>query len=145
MANAAERKDGEGQCNSCGSLFPYFLIHNGFNESAYAYCSGCGMTCILDTGYEDRPGIPRHRSVEAAGERKIAPCICGGKFRAGALPRCPHCRVALDATKVTEFIERNALGAKLGWRWQKNWVGLYCIVIDARYVINNWIRTASDR
>lgn len=138
MAHTPERQDGEGQCAECGRSFPYYMIHNGFNESAYAYCSSCGMTAILDTGYRDRPGIPRHSSIEADGERRLALCVCGGEFRAGASPRCPHCGVELDPVKAGEFIERNAAGTKSGWRWQKNWVGMYCIVINGRHVENNW-------
>jgi len=37
-----------GTCDKCGKKFEYYLIHNGFNESAYAYCDKCGRTAILD-------------------------------------------------------------------------------------------------
>src|SRR2546427_318075 len=88
-----------GNCEVCGRDFGYYLINNGFNESAYAYCSRCGMTALLDTGYVDRSdlGIPRHRAITSPGERLLSPCVCGGPFSADAAPRCPHCQSALSA------------------------------------------------
>lgn len=36
-----------GQCETCGENFTYQLIHNGLNESAFAYCNRCGCTALL--------------------------------------------------------------------------------------------------
>lgn len=41
------RTDGNGTCEECGRDFPYYLVHNGFNDSAYAYCEDCGQTALL--------------------------------------------------------------------------------------------------
>ena len=40
--------------------------------------------------------------------------------------------------KATEWIEANAPGTKKGWRWQKNWTGLYCILVEERVTQDNW-------
>jgi hypothetical protein len=134
------RQPDRGNCEACGQGFDYYLIHNGFNESTYAYCSQCGMTAVLDTEYEDRSdiGLPPYRSILPSGERLLAPCACGGMFSAGAAPRCPHCRAALSPRAATEYIEANAPGTKAGWRWQGTWIVLYCIVIEDRIARNPW-------
>jgi hypothetical protein len=36
-----------GSCDHCGGTFSYRLIHNGFSESAYAYCNQCSFTVLL--------------------------------------------------------------------------------------------------
>jgi hypothetical protein len=66
-------------------------------------------------------------------------CSCGGKFRSGTTPRCPHCHCSLSATEATSFIEAQAEGAKNGnWRWQRNWTDLYCIIIENKSVNDVW-------
>ena len=48
VAAPPSRVDGYGTCESCESSFPYYLIHNGFNDSTYAYCDHCGRLAILN-------------------------------------------------------------------------------------------------
>ena len=128
-----------GSCESCGGHFDYQLIHNGFNDTAYAYCAECGMTAFLGW-YQIPPSfeIPPHGPVPPAKDHLLLPCGCGGAFSGSASPRCPRCRRPLDAEKATKWIEANAPGAKKGWRWQRSWAGLYCIVIEGRKVDDNW-------
>jgi hypothetical protein len=132
------RRDGQGECDKCHGTFGYRLIHNGFNASSYAYCSKCGMTAVIDTNNRDRTaeGFPPHRSITSEAEPYLAPCTCGGEFQAGAVPRCPHCKKELSATKAAAWIEANAPGTKKSWKWQNDWVSLYAIVIDERFVAN---------
>jgi len=40
---------------------------------------------------------------------------------------------------AVSWIEKEAQGAKKGWRWQKSWDGLYCIVIERRVTHNNFV------
>jgi hypothetical protein len=133
------RTDGFGACEGCGTTFPYHLIHNGFNESAYAYCSDCGQTALLD-GWRmpDAVAIEVRGPVPSGKESLLQPCSCGGRFRGSASPRCPSCRHELSAVHAGEWIERNAPGTKGGWRWQRSWQGLYAIVISDRVVNDNW-------
>ena len=132
------RKDSQGECDKCHRAFAYYLVHNGFNESCYAYCSQCSMTALIDTNYEDRTaeGFPPHRSITSEAERYLAPCVCGGEFKAGAAPRCPHCEKELSATVAATWIEAAAPGAEKGWKWQDDWTSLCAIVIDQRVVAN---------
>jgi hypothetical protein len=44
----------------------------------------------------------------------------------------------MDAVKATNYIEKNAEGTKVGWRWDQNWNSMYCIVIENRLVKDNW-------
>ena len=56
------RRDGTGTCESCGHSFDYMLIHNGFNDSAFAYCDSCGMTALFDRG------VPRRQTAGAGSD-----------------------------------------------------------------------------
>lgn len=142
------------------------MIHNGFNQSSYAYCSKCGMTALLDTGHQGRPvdGLPPDRAITSGGEKFLAPCECGGAFLPGASPRCPHCDQKLSAEAMAEWLEpgseeRETLVAdalqraeKLpkvlrdqvrgsmdkAFRWQRDWEGLYALIVDERVVHNPW-------
>jgi hypothetical protein len=76
--------------------------------------------------------------IPAAMEPYLEPCPCGGGFVAGSSPRCPHCNQALSAEKAADYIEPQAPGTKKGWRWQRNWHGLYCVVINGKRVNGNF-------
>jgi hypothetical protein len=139
------RQDGIGTCASCRQTFGYMLIHNGFNDSAYGYCGRCGTTALFDASSTAVPQgveVGFHGPLRAEAESLVAPCVCGGRFRGAASPRCPHCSAELSAEVSTAFIERNALGTAKGWRWQRSWQGLYAIVIDNRVVKDPWGRSS---
>lgn len=125
------REQKTGHCEHCKETFGYYLIHNGFNESSYGYCDRCGMTALFD-GWKVPKGIqmPRHQSITPEIEPLLQPCKCGGAFRAGASPRCSHCKERLSAVQAANYIEAQAEGTKKGWRWQQSWTALYCIVIE---------------
>jgi hypothetical protein len=130
-----------GYCEACHKQFAYDLIHNGFNDSAYAYCDKCGETCLLSAWYDKIPKAAKlrfHQVIDDSVEPFLRRCGCGGKFKKGASPRCPHCYAELSAVAATEYIEKNAPGAKMGWRWQQNWEGLYCIIVEDKVVTDNW-------
>jgi len=126
-------------CEHCGAGFKYQIIHNGFNESSYAYCDSCGMTALLD-GWKAPQGIdiPIHQEIAPRTEPLLQPCTCGGTFKASAAPRGPRCAEVLSAEKATAWIEEDAAGTSMGWRWQRSWRGLYCIIVDDRVVHDNW-------
>jgi hypothetical protein len=130
-----------GECEHCHGQFRYYLIHSGFNDSNYAYCDSCGKTAVLSIWHKRMPKLPDcapHEEICAAMERCIRPCDCGGRFRRGAAPRCPRCGVSLSAESATPYIERNAPGSRTGWRWQRSWSKLYCIVIENKFVEDNF-------
>lgn len=130
-----------GKCTNCSQEFTYWLIHNGFNDSAYAYCDRCGKTAILSAWSDKIPKdspINLHEKINPDVEPFLSLCECGGKFTHDASPRCPHCCEELSPVKATTWLERNAPGTAKGWRWQQNWNGLYCIVIAGNKVADNW-------
>jgi len=134
------REQNRGECASCGRSFDYYLVHNGFNASHYAYCDRCGRTLFLDI-YYDR--IPEESGFPAEGlsphvQALLAPCECGGRFAPTARPRCPHCQAELSAEGARSYLEANASGTAQGWRWQGNWAGIYCIVIEDRTAEDAW-------
>jgi hypothetical protein len=130
-----------GNCESCGRTFTYQLIHNGFGDTAFAYCDRCGCTALLSGWYPNIPAAARlkvHGPINVEAEALLMPCPCGGIFRATASPRCPHCVSVLSAEIARGYIESNAPGTAKGWIWQGGWQGLYCIVIDERLVKDSW-------
>ncbi|MCP3997279.1 MAG: GNAT family N-acetyltransferase [bacterium] len=129
--------DHKGWCHQCGCEFPFEVVHCGFNNSSYAYCDDCGTVALLAAGHEDKHGIPRHRAIAVEGEAQLSACPCGGRFAAGASPRCPHCREVLDPEQAAEYIEAAIRQVAAGWNWQRNWEGLYCLVVDRRVVYDS--------
>jgi hypothetical protein len=143
-----DRVDGYGTCPS-GHRFPFILVHNGFNDTGYAYCDSCGMTTLVG-GWDDtrRPAAAPlciQGPIQIETEPWLESCACGGHFSANAEPRCPKCQVALSAEDASTFIEKNAPGTKKGWKWQRSWNGIYCIVIAGRLVQNNWLPQPRNR
>ena len=133
------RKNDTGVCEHCKKQFRYYLIHNGFNDSSYAYCEECGLTVIFSLWTVPKGvSLKPRQCIAQEIEPHIAQCRCGGAFRASAVPRCPHCRQPLSAVFASEYIERQAEGAKGGWRWQQTWTGLYCIIIEDRVARDIW-------
>ena len=131
-----------GNCENCKKQFGYYLIHNGFNDSDYAYCDACGLTALLD-GWKVPKGIHMipHQNITPEIEPHLVLCSCGGFFRSGASPRCPNCQQPLSPIHAADYIERQAEGAKKGWRWQRDWTGLYCIIIEDKVVNDVWKAT----
>ena len=110
-------------------------------DCVYAYCDSCGKTAILsmwDKRFPKLPNFAGQQEMCAAMEPYVQPCECGGVFKRGASPRCPHCNRALSAELATSYIESNAPGTKKGWRWQKSWSGVYCIVLEGKSVGDNF-------
>jgi hypothetical protein len=143
VAPPPSRVDGYGKCESCESSFPYYLIHNGFNDSTYAYCDHCGRLAVLNLAELEKrigPLPPLVVPISEEGEASLKPCPCNGRFRGQAAPRCPSCGAALSAEKAAEWLERNAPGTKGGWKWQRSWAGLYAVAISDRVVFEPWMR-----
>lgn len=131
-----------GRCEHCGQTFGYLLNHCGMGEDSYAYCDKCGMTALLSHWCKSVPkallGHLPQGEIFVGVEQYLQPCECGGKFKKGASPRCPHCHRSLSPEGATAYIEANAPGTKKGWRWQRNWSGMYCIGIEKHVVRDNW-------
>jgi hypothetical protein len=133
------RRDGVGTCEHCSSTFDYYVVHNGFNRSSYAYCESCGRTALLyRPEWPLAVSIPFHYEMASWVEEQLPPCNCGGRFRPDAAPRCPTCKATLSANEATQWLEAQAVGTNEGWGWQRSWQGLYCIVIDNRVIEYAW-------
>jgi hypothetical protein len=129
-----------GTCDQCGEKFKIEIFHNGFGDSSYAYCDTCGMTAILSGWHKQWPSGVKCTQAEIASEMEpyLKGCGCGGRFAKGNSPHCPHCKQPLSAEKATEYIEQQSSGTQKGWRWQRNWFGIYCAVVDGRKVADNF-------
>jgi len=100
---AMARENYIGLCEDCNKEFAYHLIHNGFNNSSYAYCDKCGMTALLDL-FKTPGGVALlpHQIITPEIEPCLALCACGGSFKATATPRCPNCGQALGAARAAD-------------------------------------------
>ena len=130
-----------GRCEPCGENFTIEIFHNGFGDTSYAYCDTCGKTAILSGWSKRWPEGVKCTQAEIAPEMEpyLKPCECGGKFNVGNSPRCPNCKKPLSADQAADYLEQQAPGAKKGWRWQRNWSGLYCAVINGLQVTDNFV------
>ena len=140
MRQQSEGDQSRGTCEHCRRTFHYQLAHNGFGDSAYAYCDRCGYTVTVDA-WSRHPAdlqLQYQRPLPPEAEPFLKPCPCGGKFRADAEPRCPHCNLPLSARLAASYIEANAPGTAKGWRWDRRWNGVYSIIIERRAVANWW-------
>jgi hypothetical protein len=124
----------KGQCEHCHREFNYQLWHAGFSDISYAYCNACGAIATFSYQTADRSHLPpitaAYREISKEFEPLLNSCACGGRFKKGASPRCPHCNLMISADDAASYIEANAPGTAKGWRWQRNWSGLYCIAIE---------------
>lgn len=130
-----------GLCEHCLQQFQYAIYHCGFGDCSYAYCDSCGRTAILSMWDKRWPTIENcevQQEICSAMEPLLERCECGGRFRKGGAPRCPRCNLSLSAELAASYIEKNALGTEKGWRWQRTWKGLYCMVVENKRVANNW-------
>jgi|HubBroStandDraft_1064217.scaffolds.fasta_scaffold01599_11 hypothetical protein len=141
MSLAIEHQKDELTCDACGRYFRYRLVHAGFSNTAYAYCDECGMASLLSAygPVPDSVQVPWHEAISTEVESHLRPCPCGGHFVRGSAPRCPTCKAALSADAVAAPIEAGALGTAKGWRWQRSWTGLYCVIVKDRVVNDNWL------
>jgi hypothetical protein len=124
----------KGDCEHCRRIFRYTLLHAAFGDFSYAYCDCCGMLATFGDSNSalikmPAPSTP-HQVIDPEWEPYLDQCKCSGRFRSGAAPRCVFCNAALSAEYAAAHIERNAIGAGRGWRWQRNWIDLYCIALE---------------
>jgi hypothetical protein len=124
----------KGDCEHCGRVYRYSLWHCGFGDTSYAYCDDCGMLATINYSSEGVADFPdpsaRYQEIDIQWEPLLRHCECGGRFRKGAAPRCPHCNEPLSATHAAAHMEKQAVGAPKGWCWQGNWNGVYCLAIE---------------
>lgn len=124
----------KGDCEHCHRNYRYSLWHSGFGDNAYAYCDDCGMLATFSYANQTVADFPplsnKYAQIAEDWEQLLQPCECGGRFRAGAAPRCPHCHEVLSATYAAGHFEKQSIGAPKGWQWQRNWNGVYCLAIE---------------
>jgi len=138
------RDQNPGTCNHCGKTFSYYLVHNGFSDTAYGYCNQCSYSVSLSawSAYPHNLNLRFQGPISSEIEPYLKECPCGGIFRAPGGPRCPHCLKEISAVAATSYIEANALGTKKGCRWDRRWDGVYSMVIED-HVVNDWWRSDS--
>lgn len=138
------REQKVGTCDHCRKSFHFYLIHNGFNESRYAYCDRCGITAILNLYFSKSsqfsPGKMIHGRIPPEIGQHLLSCSCGGQFVSAAMPRCPHTAIKhCRQLRLPLGSTRTLPAQRGGWRWQRSWAGLYCIVIEHSLVQDNFV------
>jgi hypothetical protein len=124
----------KGDCEHCGQIYRYSILHAGFGDYSYAYCDTCGNLATIGYSSSHVLTMPQisspHQVIDAEWEPFLRPCDCGGHFRKGASPRCVFCTRMLSADHAASHIERNFIAGGRGWRWQRNWTDVYCMDIE---------------
>jgi hypothetical protein len=131
--------DPTGWCQQCGGTFQYRLVHNGFSNTAYAYCDHCSFTVLLSEWSEAARRVPFRSQGRISPDLEclLKQCPCGGRFLASSDPKCPNCARPLSPVDATSYIEKNAPGTAKGWRWDQSWSGVYSIVLNDQ-ILEDW-------
>lgn len=93
------------KCSACGKItsiaqeYPY---HAGFSSRVFLYCDSCPAILEFST-YDpkfkavvgDKDPWALNSEEKKRLEDALKPCGKGGRFRFGALPRCPECNEPL--------------------------------------------------
>ncbi len=107
------RENGIDVCEHCRCEFASYIVRNGFNDSASAYCDACETTATLSGWYKSIPpqaNFKLHQRISREVEPFLKPCPCGGSFRANSGPICPHCHHELSSNFRQDFLRKNASG-----------------------------------
>jgi hypothetical protein len=51
----------------------------------------------------------------------------------------PDCLAVLSPADATSWIEADAPGTAKGWHWQRNWVGIYAIIVNGKVEWDPWL------
>ena len=93
------------KCSSCGqvtSIAQEYAYHSGFSTRGFLYCDNCPAILDFDPynpKYIAIVGDKHPWSLNSEEKKRVEdvlkPCAKGGRFRFGALPRCPACNEQL--------------------------------------------------
>lgn len=94
------------KCSACGqvtSIVQEYQYHAGFSGLVFLYCDSCPAILEIDVydpnltaivvGAKDFWALSSEEKKRV--EDGLKPCAKGGRFRFGALPRCPACNEPL--------------------------------------------------
>lgn len=93
------------KCSACGqvtSIAQEYQYHAGFGNQGFLYCDTCPAILEFDSynpKYRAVVGDKHPWSLNSEEKKRVEgalkPCDGGGRFRFGALPRCPACNEPL--------------------------------------------------
>ncbi len=150
------------RCYHCNSSFNFSHSHSGFSDEHFFYCDRCGITAVvewytkeyqqfykehIEPSYDpssvgDLAKFEEHtRKTRAVLSQHLQPCPCGGRYSVDAIPRCPHCRKAMEWDKVFDQIAE-AFRAR-GYHPENlegGWHGVTCFVFDGRVIVDPWAK-----
>ncbi len=91
-------------CNEVTSLMQGYQYHAGFSNRGFLYCDACPTILkfgVYNPGYVAIVGnkhpwtLDRNEKRQVESALRHCGCADGGRFRFGALPRCPQCNAQL--------------------------------------------------
>src|ERR1700733_13103601 len=111
-----------GSCEHCAASFGVEIFHNGFGDSSYAYCGGCGMRPSSQAGaIVGRTASSAMQAEVSPDMEYLMPWTCGSKFSTENTPHCPNCKQPLSAEAAAQHRaakswnqKRMAMAARLG-------------------------------
>lgn len=94
------------RCNNCGTqVIPESTrpLHAGFSNVGVLYCDRHSATLTFSTFDKRYTALVGEKhpwtlsaDEQATVEFALRNCRCGGTFRFGSRPKCPHCKSDLD-------------------------------------------------
>jgi hypothetical protein len=92
-------------CSACGqitSIAQEYQYHAGYGNQGFLYCDSCSAILEFDSYNQKYTAIVGNKHPWSLSEEEkkrvedaLKPCAKGGRFRFGALPRCPACNEPL--------------------------------------------------
>lgn len=129
-----------GSCENCNQRFSYALIHNGFNDSAYAYCDTCGCVASSLLGREP-PTASRFASTARLPRTSSGTLIDVAAGVSFELKHRRDARIADTHSRLMsppDILRRMRQGPRKDGAGNVNWQGLYCIIVEGRSIKAPW-------
>ena len=83
-------------CPHCNEVIEFYHYSGMGNLAPHFYCDSCSNIFFRE---KDRMILNNNEPTEEILNeitKDLPKCICGGQFKAGANPKCPHCKKEIE-------------------------------------------------
>lgn len=78
-------------CPHCGTTIRFYALSGMGDVAPHFYCNRCSNVFFRETDRELIRGVEPTPELLARIAATLPHCPCGGTFRPGENPKCPHC------------------------------------------------------
>jgi hypothetical protein len=83
-------------CPHCDGIIEYYNYSGMGDLAPHFYCDLCSNIFFRESDRTKIYGKDLTEELLSEITEDLPRCICGGQFKAGANPKCPHCKKDLD-------------------------------------------------